>query len=269
MHIPLAAERYLTCYRQYFCGQIPWESSRVSTFRRLSYPSAISSRRSLRPWAVLGGPSSAPIPRSPGLNIHVQTTHRTTHQSHSHSHTHRHSHSHSHTPRPAVVIQHGSNAVVKPASSSYYGFPGRSQLMTTRPYRTSSGARSDTAPPAPRLVEPCRPSLHVLEVHWHEESAVCRSHFHPARDVTQCLTSYCPQIGINYRGQPNQLYGCVNDARNVQNFLIRALYLRPYERRLADTLYAQATGTGRATQYCSQTMRKTRSSFRHARTSSP
>ncbi|KAI8973088.1 caspase domain-containing protein [Trametes punicea] len=31
-------------------------------------------------------------------------------------------------------------------------------------------------------------------------------------------------IGINYRGQPNQLYGCINDARNVQAFLMRHGY---------------------------------------------
>lgn len=63
------------------------------------------------------------------------------------------------------------------------------------------------------------------------------------------LLTYRPQIGINYRGQANQLYGCVNDARNVQNFLIRALYLRLCSRRLADVPNPQATATGHATQY--------------------
>lgn len=29
------------------------------------------------------------------------------------------------------------------------------------------------------------------------------------------------QIGINYRGQHNELRGCVNDARSVRRFLIR------------------------------------------------
>lgn len=29
------------------------------------------------------------------------------------------------------------------------------------------------------------------------------------------------QIGINYRGQPNELRGCINDARGVKDFLIR------------------------------------------------
>lgn len=31
-------------------------------------------------------------------------------------------------------------------------------------------------------------------------------------------------IGINYKGMPNELYGCINDARNVQRFLLRHGY---------------------------------------------
>ncbi|KAL1939251.1 hypothetical protein VTO73DRAFT_10054 [Trametes versicolor] len=138
------------------------------------------------PWAVPGGPStSAPIPRSPGLNIHVQTTHRTSHQSHSHTHTHRHghSHSHSHSPRPAVVI-HGSNAVVKPAKHR----------------------------PAPDPIQYLQPPTSSSHADHHFMYSKC----------TGTKKALC--IGINYRGQANQLYGCVNDARNVQNFLIRHGY---------------------------------------------
>ena len=32
------------------------------------------------------------------------------------------------------------------------------------------------------------------------------------------------QIGINYKGQPNELYGCINDAKNVVKFLRRRGY---------------------------------------------
>lgn len=81
------------------------------------------------------------------------------------------------------------------------------------------------------------------------KKALCvRLNFTANNDITK-LPTYCLQIGINYRGQANQLYGCVNDARNVQNFLIRALYLHLRSRCLADTLGAQATGTGHATRY--------------------
>ncbi|KAF9053145.1 peptidase C14, caspase domain-containing protein [Panaeolus papilionaceus] len=34
-------------------------------------------------------------------------------------------------------------------------------------------------------------------------------------------------IGINYRGQPNELRGCINDARHVREFLIRHYHFHP------------------------------------------
>ena len=34
--------------------------------------------------------------------------------------------------------------------------------------------------------------------------------------------TYIFQIGINYKGQENELFGCVNDAKNVHRFLRRA-----------------------------------------------
>lgn len=33
------------------------------------------------------------------------------------------------------------------------------------------------------------------------------------------------QIGINYRGQENELRGCINDAKRVREFLISEIYL--------------------------------------------
>lgn len=79
------------------------------------------------------------------------------------------------------------------------------------------------------------------------KKALCVRLVSASIDITK-LPTYRRQIGINYRGQANQLYGCVNDARNVQNFLIRALYPRLRSRRLADMPTAQVMGIGRATQ---------------------
>ncbi|PIL24114.1 hypothetical protein GSI_13866 [Ganoderma sinense ZZ0214-1] len=41
-------------------------------------------------------------------------------------------------------------------------------------------------------------------------------------------------IGINYKGMPNELYGCINDARNVQRFLLRNGYKHDDIKMLTD-----------------------------------
>ena len=33
--------------------------------------------------------------------------------------------------------------------------------------------------------------------------------------------SFCPQVGINYFKQDGELQGCINDVKNITNFLVR------------------------------------------------
>lgn len=61
-----------------------------------------------------------------------------------------------------------------------------------------------------------------------EEGTLCR--FPPIVSAYDETELHILQIGINYRGQPNQLFGCVNDARNVQRFLISEALIRLYRR---------------------------------------
>ncbi|OSC98894.1 hypothetical protein PYCCODRAFT_1438875 [Trametes coccinea BRFM310] len=100
---------------------------------------------------------------------------------HSHSHSHSHGHSHSHS--------HSSRPVVQQHSST----PAR--LTRTRPQ--------------PDPIQPVQTSAHAGHLQ--------QPHFIYSK-CTGRKKALC--IGINYRGQPNQLHGCVNDARNVQNFLM-------------------------------------------------
>ncbi|KAI0653869.1 caspase domain-containing protein, partial [Cubamyces menziesii] len=60
-------------------------------------------------------------------------------------------------------------------------------------------------------------------------------HEHPRFFLSKCTgkkKAVC--IGINYRGQANELHGCVNDARNVQGFLMRHGYKAKNIRVLTD-----------------------------------
>jgi hypothetical protein len=58
-----------------------------------------------------------------------------------------------------------------------------------------------------------------------KESTLCTFQPANAHSHAPTLMRFVPfwefQIGINYRGQHNELRGCVNDARNVRRFLIR------------------------------------------------
>ncbi|OCH91748.1 hypothetical protein OBBRIDRAFT_791973 [Obba rivulosa] len=73
-------------------------------------------------------------------------------------------------------------------------------------HHQSSHTRQHQARPAPVVYQPAPP----LE------------YSPPSFQYSKCTgrrKAVC--IGINYYGQPNQLHGCVNDARNVRNFLIQ------------------------------------------------
>lgn len=74
-----------------------------------------------------------------------------------------------------------------------------------------------------------QPQHRPTHVHHHSAQPVLQhANFteppvHPGFRYSKCTgrkKALC--IGINYRGQPNELRGCINDAKNVKNFLVRA-----------------------------------------------
>ncbi|RPD56505.1 hypothetical protein L226DRAFT_531355 [Lentinus tigrinus ALCF2SS1-7] len=141
------------------------------------------------PW-IAPGPSSAPVPRGPiamgpgRMEIHYTTHHSTSHRQ-SHSHSHSHSHPHSHSHSPARPSGHHSSS--QPAK-------------ITKPSRPQHDPVQYVQPSAP--------------AHQH--------HYFQFSKCTGRKRALC--IGINYKGQPNELHGCVNDARNVVKFLRRRGY---------------------------------------------
>ena len=62
-------------------------------------------------------------------------------------------------------------------------------------------------------------------MHGKEEGALrtCLRYVIQESKLTGLELAIAVQIGINYKGLPNELYGCINDARNVERFLLRAL----------------------------------------------
>ncbi|KAI0697939.1 caspase domain-containing protein [Cerioporus squamosus] len=141
------------------------------------------------PW-IAPGTRSAPVPREPVAagRGRVVEVHYTTHHSSSHRHSHSHSHpqhvSHSHSPRPTA--HHSSSQPAK----------------ITKPYR-----------PPPEPIQHLQPAASSSHDH---------PHFFQYSKCTGRRRALC--IGINYKGQPNELYGCINDARNVVKFLRRHGY---------------------------------------------
>ncbi|KAI0746263.1 caspase domain-containing protein [Daedaleopsis nitida] len=139
------------------------------------------------PWLAPGhgpGPSSAPIPRGP---IAARPVHVDVHYSSHRRHSHSQSHSHVH------VHSHSHS----PRPSGHH---------SSTPHKVSKPHR-----PIPDPIQHLQP--------------VASSGRYPDFQYSKCTgrkKALC--IGINYKGQPNELFGCVNDARNVRNFLRRRGY---------------------------------------------
>jgi hypothetical protein len=52
------------------------------------------------------------------------------------------------------------------------------------------------------------------------KKALCVSHRYPHAIYAIITEKFRHKIGINYRGQSNELRGCINDARHMRDFLI-------------------------------------------------
>ncbi|EJF61624.1 caspase domain-containing protein [Dichomitus squalens] len=152
------------------------------------------------PWVVPNGPAPVPrepvsMPRGPGYGSSGYTVH--THYSSHRHHSHSHSHSHSQPARPAVVVHHSSS----PAAVVVH--------QSSKPQKTSSKPHRPHADPV----------QHLLPM---SSSGPGREHTFQYSKCTGKRKALC--IGINYAGLPNELHGCVNDARNVERFLLRHGY---------------------------------------------
>jgi metacaspase-1 len=119
-----------------------------------------------------------------------------THQrSHQKTHVHRKHHSSSQLMVPVVQHRpHSSPDRVRPPNSSQQPRPTHAHHHSVQP--VLHAPHHNNLPPPP--------------VHTNFKYSKC----------TGKKKALC--IGVNYRGQPNELRGCVNDAKNVKNFLVRA-----------------------------------------------
>ncbi|RDX49463.1 hypothetical protein OH76DRAFT_1483123 [Lentinus brumalis] len=70
-----------------------------------------------------------------------------------------------------------------------------------------------------KITKPSRPHTDPIQ---HLQPPSDHHHFFQYSKCTGRRKALC--IGINYKGQPNELYGCINDARNVVKFLRRHGY---------------------------------------------
>ncbi|KAI0666481.1 caspase domain-containing protein [Trametes maxima] len=131
------------------------------------------------------GPWLAPGASSAPAPRSPVAIHIQAHRTSHHSHSHIHTHSHSH---------------------------GRSHSHSRPPAQHSSSpprvSKHRPRPDPAQFLQPVAPSGH--------------DHHFMYSKCTGRKKALC--IGINYRGQPNELHGCVNDARNVMNFLMRRGY---------------------------------------------
>jgi hypothetical protein len=60
-------------------------------------------------------------------------------------------------------------------------------------------------------------------MYWEEEGALCKRFL----DLLS-PDAHISQVGINYFGQDAELKGCINDVKNIQNFIICELRLETF-----------------------------------------
>ncbi|KAH9913686.1 caspase domain-containing protein [Epithele typhae] len=135
------------------------------------------------PWASTRSDHTS-MPRGPTVEraVHIRTSRR-----HSHSQV-VHVHSSGHSPRPPhVTVTHVARPAQVPHASS-----------SSKPHKISR----------PQQLQPL------------SSSGEGRHHLFQYSKCTGHRKALCARhIGINYKGQENELLGCVNDAKNVRRFL--------------------------------------------------
>ncbi|KAH9487448.1 Metacaspase-1B [Psilocybe cubensis] len=210
------------------------------------YPPARSCSRSPSPYSPHRSHDYGAIPRSipttqnaQYIQPTAQIVHVIHHSSHHHHHSssskhkhkphHHHNYSYSYTPAPSAPITpitpstsyYSAPVIPKPprAPSPRVHFPTPSQIATSEPsmLHVPPRGRVHSQPTMPTSVH--RPAAAPVQRPVQQTSA---GGLNPQFQYSKCTgrkKALC--IGINYRGQPNELRGCINDAKNVRNFLIR------------------------------------------------
>ncbi|KAJ3899843.1 caspase domain-containing protein [Lentinula edodes] len=130
--------------------------------------------------------------RVPAGAVIIETSHRHHHKSH-----HKHSHS---------------------ADNSYHN---QHQSHAPRIESSGSGHHHNSYPLTPR---PATPIQYDPQQHRYKASKPLMDHpaFHPSFLYSRCTgrkKALC--IGVNYRGEPHELRGCINDAKDMRRFLIK------------------------------------------------
>ncbi|TFK66300.1 hypothetical protein BDN72DRAFT_823590 [Pluteus cervinus] len=149
---------------------------------------------------------------SPARHHHSRTeTPSQPHHSHSHSHSASPSnHHHSHSTSPATTNHHSSSSKPSKHRHTHSTPTVHFAPSTHRPAPIVQSASHQSAP----AYQYGQPSNHVTY----------QAQTFPYSKCTGQKKAVC--IGINYRGQPNELRGCINDANNVVKFLLRNGYKR-------------------------------------------
>ncbi|KAK0491295.1 caspase domain-containing protein [Armillaria novae-zelandiae] len=155
-----------------------------------------------------GAPSygSVPAPVSPFLtvpNMNVPSgapKALSNREEHYHHHYHRSSSSsrhrhHSNPERPAAMSHSSSQHIIVST--------GRPHHQSHHHSRSSSRPHPASTPPVAQPMQPTQSSPHQCFAY---------------SKCTGRKRALC--IGINYRGQPHELKGCINDARHIRDFLI-------------------------------------------------
>ncbi|KDQ30223.1 hypothetical protein PLEOSDRAFT_1101227 [Pleurotus ostreatus PC15] len=158
-----------------------------------------------------------------------------------HHHKHHHSkHHHSSTSRPPILIQHSSPAA--PQLNQTYPTAPVLSLPYAQPqsYSQPNLPQSGTAHYSrPQFVQP----NYVTPDYQQADGQPFDADQSPYSKCTGRRKALC--VGINYFGQPNELRGCINDAKRVRDFLIRAYFLQASSLALIRSLiYPLVLGLG-------------------------
>lgn len=176
-------------------------------------------------------PSTPPaVPPTEMVHVIHHSKHHSSSKNHHHKHSgHGHSHSHSHShphPQPHHLPPSSPSPMPSFPISPLFSMPSPEIHFPTLPHHQlfhSSSSNNLHKVPSPKP-----PMRQTDKHHAPNPLKLTKLPVEPLNPDFQHSTcsgrrrALC--IGINYRGQENELRGCINDAKNVRNFLMRNNY---------------------------------------------
>ncbi|SJL02290.1 related to Metacaspase-1 [Armillaria ostoyae] len=117
-----------------------------------------------------------------------------------------HYHHHYHRSGSSSSHRHHSNPE-RPAAVSH---SGGQHIIVSNPHHHSHHNSHSSSRPRPASTAPVAPPMQPSQSSQHQCFAYSKC---TGRKKALC-------IGINYRGQPHELKGCINDARHIRDFLM-------------------------------------------------